>query len=180
LTSCELAVTLHCKVKLLVPPGNISQRENSSGSVALMKIVTLIAVLLITVLAVCVGRSERFCALGYDELHRFDVGKYQITIRTRSLSISSGDNGAAELVVECPSGQKILESRFDNDLYSDLRPAYVTWADIDEDGYQDLVIWKPGLSHQVEANEFVSGIDGEVHGIAVQCQRPLPDGFYVW
>ncbi len=163
-----------------MPLGNISQRENSSGSVALMKIVTLIAVLLITVLAVCVRRSERFCALEYDQLHRFDVGKYQITIRTRSLSINSGDNGAAELVVECPSGQTLLKSSFDTDLYSDIRPAYVSWTDIDQDCCQDLVIWKPGLSHQVEANEFVSGIDGEVHGMAVQCQRPFPDGFYVW
>ena len=135
---------------------------------------------LAAVLGVGLWRSEHFQALEYDDLHRFDVGKHSIAIETRSFSINSGDNGAAELVVQCPSSQKILESKFDNDLYSDIPPAYVTWADIDENGYQDLVIWKPVLSHQVEANEFVSGIDGEVHAMPIQCQRPFPDGFCVW
>lgn len=135
---------------------------------------------LAAVLGVGLWRSEHFQALEYDDLHRFDVGKHRITIETRSFAINSGDNGAAELVVQCPSGQKMLGSRFDNDLYRDIRPAYITWADIDEDGYQDLVIWKSGLSHQIEANEFVSSIDGEVHVMAVQCQRPFPDGFYIW
>ena len=134
---------------------------------------------LAAVLGVGLWRSEHFQELEYDDLHRFDVGKHPVTIETRSLSINSGDNGAAELVVECPSGQTLLKSSFDTDLYSDIRPAYVSWTDIDQDCCQDLVIWKPALSHQVEANEFVSGIDGEVHAMPIQCQRPFPDGFCV-
>ena len=138
------------------------------------------AVCLAAVLAVGLRQSEHFQALEYENFHHFDVGEHRITIETRSFSITSGDDGAAALVVQCSSGPKILESSFDNDLYSDIRPAYVTWADIDEDVYQDLVIWKPGLSHQLEANEFVSSSDGEVHEMAVQRQRPFPDGFEIW
>ncbi|HBV61681.1 MAG TPA: hypothetical protein DEF45_01545 [Rhodopirellula sp.] len=65
-------------------------------------------------------------------------------------------------------------------MYSDIRPAYISWADIDQDGYHDLVIWTPGLSHQVEGSEFVSGNDGEVHVMPIQLTRPLHHGFGIW
>ena len=61
---------------------------------------------LAAVLGVGSWRPGHFQTLEYDELHHFGVGKYRITIQTRSFSISSGDDGAAELVVECPSAQR--------------------------------------------------------------------------
>ncbi len=46
-----------------------------------------------------------------------------------------------------------------------------------QDGYWDLLIWKPGLSKLFEAGGFVSGTDGEGHVMAIERKRPLSDGF---
>ena len=108
-----------------------------------MKIVGVVVVSLSVVLGVSLWLGEHFRALEYDGQQTFKVGKHRIAIETKSFSITSGDDGPAQVIVGCHDGQTALESRFNADLFSDLRPAYVSWGDIDHDWYRNLVIWKP-------------------------------------
>ena len=140
----------------------------------------VVVVSLCAVLGVSLWPGEHFRALEYDAKQTFKVGKHRIAIETRSFSITSGDNGPAEVIVSCHDGDTTMKSSFNADLFSDLRPAYVSWEDIDHDWYRDLVIWKPGSIRGLEANEFISSVDGQLHVMRMQRQRPLADAFGVW
>ena len=147
----------------------------------LMKIEGVVVVVsLLAVLGVSLWLGEHVRALEYDGRQTFKVGKHRIAIETKSFSITSGDDGPAEVIVSCHDGHTTMKSSFNADLFSDLRPAYVSWEDIDHDWYPDLVIWKPGSMRGLEANEFISSVDGQLHVMKIQRQRSLPDAFGVW
>ena len=129
----------------------ISAMASSGQGFRFMRIMCLAVVALVIVIAVFP-----------DDSHVFQVGEHNVRIQTRSFSFGSGDNGKAELIVDCSDRRTRLESDFDNDLYSDIRPAYVSWANLDHDHQKDLLIWKPASSHQLEATGFVSSVDGKL------------------
>ena len=140
----------------------ISAMASSGQGFRFMRIMCLAVVALVIVIAVFPDDSEGFQALEYDDSHVFQVGEHNVRIQTRSFSFGSGDNGKAELIVDCSDRRTRPESDFDNDLYSDIRPAYVSWANLDHDHQKDLLIWKPASSHQLEATGFVSSVDGKL------------------
>lgn len=146
------------------------------------RMLTRYAILGTVCLAAVLGFSwwwgGQFRALEYDGVRVFSVGKHRVSIATKSLA--TGDNGAAELTIDCHNAQTSLPSSFNADLYSDVRPAYVSWEDIDDDWYKDLVIWRPSSLGGVETSGFISSIDGQLHVMKDQRQHPLPSGFGSW
>lgn len=118
-------------------------------------------------------------ALEYDKIHPFRVGKHPVSIETQSFSITTGDNGPAKLIVSTNGIDTSLSSHFNNDLWLDIRPGYISWTDVDQDRLRDLVIWKPGLNELV-ASEYISSKDGKLHNLALPLQQPLPEPPGFW
>ena len=156
----------------------VSRRESLGFFGMLNRIAVLITVCFAAVFGVGLWVGEHFRALEYDGVHVFGVGNHCVSIKTKSLA--SGDNGPAELIIDCLGAQTKLQSSFNADLFSDVRPAYVSWEDIDQDWYRDLVIWKPSSLGGLEASEFVSSMDGQLHVLEIRRQRALSDGFGCW
>ena len=71
--------------------------------------------------------------LEYDQIHTFKVGKHPVTIETQSFSFTKGDNGPAQLIISTNGTETSLSSRFNNDLWLDIRPGYLSWQDVDQD-----------------------------------------------
>lgn len=154
------------------------QRESLGFFGMLNRIAILVTVCLAAVIGVGLWLGEHFRALEYDGVHIFRVGNQRVSIKTKSLA--SGDNGPAEVIIDCLGAQTKLQSSFNADLFSDVRPAYVSWEYIEQDWYRDLVIWKPSSSGGLEASEFVSSMDGKLHVMKIRRQRALSDGFGFW
>ena len=124
--------------------------------------------------------NDSFSALDYDEIHTFSVGKHRVAIETQSFSITDGDNGPANVIVSTGETDALLDSVFDNDLFADVRPAYVSWQDIDNDRSLDLLLWIPNLDGKLYASEYISSGDGRLHTLSVPMQRPYPEPETVW
>ncbi len=118
-------------------------------------------------------------ALEYDKIHTFKVGKHLVSIETKSFSFTKGDNGPAKLIISTNETATSLSSRFNNDLWLDIRPGYLSWQDIDQDRLRDLVIWTPGWNELV-ASEYISSKDGKLHNLADPRQQPLPESPGFW
>lgn len=112
--------------------------------------------------------------LEYDKIHTFQVGKHPVTIETKSFSVTKGDNGPAKLIISTNGTDTSLSSHFNNDLWLDIRPGYLSWQDMDQDQQRDLVIWTPGWNELV-ASDYISSTDGKLHNLAAPLQRPLPE-----
>jgi hypothetical protein len=127
---------------------------------------TILLVVGVLVVGFVVYRLQEIpIGLKYDATRTFKVGSHDITIETRSFVFGNGDEGHAEVVVSGVGFQEVLDSQFNNDLFMDVRPAYISRADMDGDWRRDLLIWKPanisGLP--LTASEYVSSADGELH-----------------
>lgn len=117
--------------------------------------------------------------LEYDQIHTFKVGKHPVTIETKSFSFTKGDNGPAQLIISTNGTETSLSSRFNNDLWLNIRPGYLSWQDVDQDQLRDLVIWTPALD-QLVASAYISGQDGTLHQLADPLQQPLPEAPGFW
>lgn len=140
----------------------------------LHKNVGLVTAAIILITSCSNQNSRTLQGLKYDGIHTFKVGKHSITIETKSFSLTEGDNGPAKLIVSANGAVTPLNSQFNNDLFLDIRPAYVSWHDIDQDHSQDLVIWKPDWN-TLFASEYISSKDGKLHKLIVPWQQPLPE-----
>ena len=129
---------------------------------------------------ICVGLSfwsrASLQKLEYDEVHFFQVGKHQVTIETQSYSYVNADNGLAQIIVITGSNRTVLESHFNNDLYMDIRPGYISWENVDNSRGLDLLIWIPERTNgtgDLIAHEYISNEDGRLYILASPLRRRL-------
>lgn len=114
--------------------------------------------------------------LEYDGTREFHIGNRRVTVQTRSITLGNGDNGEAEIVVFSGGNSTSLPSKFSDDMWTFVRPAYISWEDVDGHSGRDLLIWKPTFSTQgpLKAKEFISSEDGELHVLQVPLERSIP------
>lgn len=101
--------------------------------------------------------------LPHEGIEHFTVGDYPITIETQSYTIAKGDNGPAKLIITHGNQQTTLDSWFDNDLFQNIRPAYISWQQVDDHPQLDLIIWKPTYSGGLLATDYIASRDGQHH-----------------
>ena len=142
-------------------------------------LVVLLALALVTVL----GAHQLFLAyqriptgLEYDGTRDFRIANRRVTVQTRSISLGNGDDGDAEILVSSGETSTKLPSNFSDDMWTFIKPAYISWEDVDGHSGRDLLIWKPSFSTQgpLKAKEFISSEDGELHVLQVPLERPIP------
>jgi hypothetical protein len=109
--------------------------------------------------------------LEYDTTTPTEVGEIGVSIRTESFSITDGDNGPARVTLSTDTETVVVDSTFNNDLFSDVRPGYLSRRDVDGDGRRDLVLWIPGING-LESTTYVSGANGAVTKLDVALERP--------
>lgn len=103
--------------------------------------------------------------LSYDGVHPYWVGGHRVTIETKSFSMEppSGDEGPAQIIITSADGTRtVLDSSFNNDLFMDIRPAYVSWQGVDAHHGRDLLIWK-SVARELLATDYISNGDGQHH-----------------
>lgn len=111
--------------------------------------------------------------LQYNGFHYFSLSSGKWTVETRT----SGEEGEATLLITSPTGiQSRIASRFNRDLYMDVRPAYVSWKNVDGQSGNELLIWTPtaGSGMELKASHFLSGSHPGVQTI----KPPLQTGFF--
>ena len=132
----------------------------------------ILSVLVLVGIVYCVS-SYFQCArsipieLDYEGIHRYQVGGKQVTIETRSYSIAKGDNGLAKIVVNAGGVQTTLRSTFSNDMYTYIKPAWVSWQNLDDHWGKDLIIWKKDFSGPFTASEYISSRDGCLYRLKI-------------
>lgn len=107
---------------------------------------------------------------------KFRIANRLVTVETRSVSLGNGDNGDAEIIVSSGVKSTKLTSQFSDDMWTFIRPAYISWEDVDNHPGRDLLIWKPSLSTHgpLHAKEYISSEDGELHVLQVPLETPIP------
>lgn len=114
--------------------------------------------------------------LEYDGTRELRIANRRVTVETRSISLGNGDDGDAEIVVSSGGNSTKLSSKFSDDMWTFIKPAYISWEDIDGHSGRDLLIWKPSFSTHgpLKAKEYISSEDGELHVLQVPLERPIP------
>ena len=112
--------------------------------------------------------------LEYEAVQTFRVGSFSATLETQTYTIAQGDNGAAKIIVSAGGEQTVLDSWFDNDLFNDIRPAYVSRQNVDDHWRRDLVIWQPTYSGGLTAAAYISSSDGRFHPLDPPLERQRP------
>jgi hypothetical protein len=114
--------------------------------------------------------------LQYDGTHDFDIGKRHVMIETRSISLGNGDDGDAEIIVSSGGDSTKIASKFSDDNWRFVKPAYISWQDVDEHAGRDLLIWIPTFSatDPLKAAHYISSQDGKLHTLHVPLERPIP------
>ncbi len=114
--------------------------------------------------------------LEYEGTREFRIANRLVTVETRSVSLGNGDNGDAEIIVSSGVKSTKLTSQFSDDMWTFIRPAYISWEDVDNHPGRDLLIWKPSLSTHgpLHAKEYISSEDGELHVLQVPLETPIP------
>ena len=114
--------------------------------------------------------------LEYDGTREFRITNRRVTVETRSISLGNGDDGDAEIIVSCRGKSTKLHSKFSDDMWTFIKPAYISWEEVDEHSGRDLLIWKPSFSTHgpLKTSEFISSEDGELHILQVPLERPIP------
>lgn len=127
------------------------------------------------ILLAAVGTAVYFfqppSALAYEEVHMFRVGPHAVTLETQSFTIAQGDNGAAKIIVLAGGQQTVLDSWFNNDLFSNIHPAYISRQNVDDHWRRDLVIWQPTYAGGLAASAYISSEDGRLHTLTPPLQR---------
>ncbi len=104
--------------------------------------------------------------LSYDGVQTYWVGGHSVTIETQSFSLepASGDNGPAKIIISTEGRRTVLDSVYNNDFFTDIRPAYVSWQGVDDAHGRDLLIWKQdSISRELIAADYISSGDGQHH-----------------
>ena len=109
--------------------------------------------------------------LEYEAVQTFRVGSFSATLETQTYTIAQGDNGAAKIIVSAGGEQTVLDSWFDNDLFNDIRPAYLSRQNVDDHWQRDLVIWQPTYSGGLTATAYISSSNGRFHTLTPPLQR---------
>jgi hypothetical protein len=122
-------------------------------------------------IAGCTSNTIR--SLDVEGVETFRVGGYPITIETQSFSIAGGDNGPANVLISGSGNQTIIHTRFDVDLFQNIKPAYVSWQNVDGHRGRDLLIWTPTYKELV-AEYYVSNGDGKLYPLSMPQTQPLP------
>jgi hypothetical protein len=114
--------------------------------------------------------------LEYDGAREFRIANRLVTVETRSVSLGNGDDGDAEIIVSSSVKSTKLTSQFSDDMWTFIRPAYISWEDVDNHPGRDLLIWKPSFSTHgpLHAKEYISSEDGELHVLQVPLETPIP------
>ncbi|MCA9918650.1 MAG: hypothetical protein KC445_11900 [Anaerolineales bacterium] len=130
-------------------------------------------ILLILLIAACLAASlfQPPRALAYEAVQTFPVGSFSATLETQTYSLVHGDNGVAKIIVVAGGEQTVLDTWFDNDLFNDIRPGYVSWQNVDDHWRRDLVIWLPTYDGNLLASAYVSSEDGRLHPLDPPLQR---------
>ena len=88
---------------------------------------------------------------------------------------SFDEEGPAKVIVSSDHFREVLDSLSNQDLYMDVRPASVSWKNIDGKRGRDLLIWIPdgptGQHHT--ASVYLSSGDGTLHTLIPPLQRQL-------
>lgn len=143
----------------------------------------LIFAMLAVALAMFIGASQLLIAyqripsgLEYDGIREFRIANQHVTIETKSLSLGNGDDGDAEIIVSTEKNAIKLPTKFSDDMWTFIRPAYISWENVDGHSAVDLLIWKPTFSTHgpLKAEEYISSEDGELHVLQVPIERPIP------
>lgn len=137
----------------------------------LNKIAIFIALTLLLALSLVTYFFLPPSALAYEDVRTFQVGPYSATLETQSYQIARGDNGAAKIIILAGGQQTVLDSWFDNDLFKDIRPAYVSRQNVDDHWRRDLVIWQPTYDGGLLATAYISSQDGRFHTLDSSMQR---------
>ena len=128
----------------------------------LLVIAAAIGALLLLAAGVSLWSRELLRELAYDGVQPFRVGGYRVTIETQSYTFAGSDEGPARIIVSTSDGNTELDSSFNNDLYMDVKPAYISWREVDDARGLDLLIWRPYTDGFI-ASAFVSSGDGRLH-----------------
>ena len=114
--------------------------------------------------------------LQYDGTHEFDIGKRHVMIETRSISLGNGDDGDAEIIVSSGGDSTNIASKFSDDNWTFVKPAYISWQDVDDHAGRDLLIWIPAFSTTgpLKAAQYISSRGGKLHTLQVPLERPIP------
>ena len=110
-------------------------------------------------------------SLDYNATHTFSIGGHEVMIETKSFD----EEGPAKVIVSSDHFREVLDSLSNQDLYMDVRPASVSWKNIDGKRGRDLLIWIPdgptGQHHT--ASVYLSSGDGTLHTLIPPLQRQL-------
>ena len=114
--------------------------------------------------------------LEYDGAREFRIANRRVIVETRSISLGNGDDGDADIVVSSGGNSTTFPSRFSDDMWTFIKPAYISWEDIDNHSGRDLLIWRPSFSTHgpLKAQDYISSEDGELHVLQVPLERPIP------
>ena len=153
------------------------------GGMLSRKQIMLLAVLFALATVAVAGARELLMAyqrvpagLQYDGTRDFDIGKRHVTIETRSISLGNGDDGDAEIIVSSGGDSTNVASKFSDDNWRFVKPAYISWRDVDDHAGRDLLIWIPSFSTTgpLKAAQYISSRDGKLHTLQVPLERPIP------
>ncbi|MEZ4595152.1 MAG: hypothetical protein R3D55_29010 [Chloroflexota bacterium] len=135
------------------------------------KLVALAGLILLIAAGAAIYFFQPPAALEYEDVHTFRVGPHAVTLETQSYSVAQGDNGAAKIIIVADGQQTVLDTWFDNDLFNNIHPGYVSRQNVDDHWRRDLVIWQPTFSGGLQASGYVSSEDGRFHPLTPPLQR---------
>ena len=145
-------------------------------AVSFVVLLSVAPVMVIGTLQLLIAYQRVPTGLEYDGTRDFHIANRRVTVETRSVCIGNGDNGDAEIIVSSGGISTKLPSKFSDDMWTFIRPAYISWEDVDNHDGRDLLIWKPSFSTHglLNAEEYISSEDGELHVLQVPLVRSIP------
>lgn len=109
------------------------------------------------------------CSLDYNGTHTFSIGGHEVMIETKTFA----EEGPAEVIISGEHFREVLDSLSNQDLYMNVRPASVSWKNIDGKRGNDLLIWRPDEltgQHHI-ASVYLSSEDGKLHKLIPPLER---------
>jgi hypothetical protein len=138
------------------------------------KFLFTVAVSIVTILLLAIAGSvwshHTLRRLNYEGVQVFQVGNQKVTIEILTYSIAKGDNGPAKIIVSTGNDRRVIDSWFNHDFFTDMRPGYISWCNVDDRHGLDLLIWKREGSELI-AYEYVSSHDGKLYTLKMPLRR---------
>ncbi|MEZ5653436.1 MAG: hypothetical protein R3E87_23115 [Burkholderiaceae bacterium] len=123
----------------------------------------------IAILTVAIGVTywpeESLQGLRVEGERVFEVGRHRVSIETRPAEGEPEGRGRAMIIVRVGDVRTEIESWFETDEQMDIRPAYVSFHEADDDPGRDLLIWRPRNQSELVADRYVSSRDGTVQAL---------------